>query len=87
MNRDPSRATPEHDEPLDRWQVKVLGFYWRFCFYGWENHHQPQSEPSVRRAWWWLWHFNRNSRSCFRICGLTLESKATPYRDYSRYGV
>ena len=78
------------DTPLERvylWQVKVLGFYWRFSLASWENWHRPESEPSVRRAWWWRWSFHRNSRSCFRICGLTLESKSTPYMDYSEYGV
>lgn len=84
---DPQRADKSHDEPLYRWQVKLLGYYWCFSVASWENWHRPDLDPRVRRAWWWLWRFNRDSRSCFRICGLTLESKQTPYIDYSRYGV
>ena len=69
------------------WQVKLFGHYWRFSIASWENWHGPASDQRMRRAWWWLWHWRRNGRSCFRICGLTLGSKATPYIDYSRYGV
>lgn len=80
----------EHSDKSDelyRWQVKLFGYYWRFSIASWENWHGPESGPNMRRAWWWLWHWRVNGRSCFRICGLTLASKVTPYIDYSRYGV
>ena len=77
----------KHDEPLCRWQVKALGYFWHFQFDSWASWHVPESDARTRRAWWWLWHFQRNGRSCMRICGIALHSKATPFHDYSRYGV
>lgn len=69
-----------------RWQVKVRGYFWRLYIAPWSEWHGHAAGPRMRRAWWWLWHWHVNSRSCFRVCGLTLHSKSTPWTDFSEYG-
>jgi len=72
---------------IGRWQLKVLGYYWYFAFASWSGWHGTESDARMRRAWWWLWHWRgRKGRSCLRVCGVTLHSKATPSMDYSEYG-
>ena len=77
-----------YDVPLDRWQVKLFGYYWQFQIDSWASWHSPDSDARMRKAWWWLWHWRgAQGRSCLRVCGVSLHSKSTPFRDYSRYGV
>ena len=82
--REAALATPPGLPPY-RWQIKVLGYFWRFDIAEWIEWHRPESDQRTRRAWWWLWSFRWNGRSCFRVCGLTLHSKSTPWTDFSRY--
>ena len=78
----------ESEDKLERFQIKLLGYYWRFQFDGWANWHAHDSDERTRRAWWWLWHWRGSrGRSCLRICGIALHSKSTPFIDYSEYGV
>ena len=85
----PSRSCrTSTDLPPSRWQVKLLGYYWQFQLDSWSEWHGRDCDARMRRAWWWLWHWNGSkARSCLRICGISLHSKATHFIDYSRYGV
>lgn len=69
------------------WQVKALGMYWRVYIASWAEWHGKGADKQMRRAWWWLWHWKPQSRSCIRVCGITLHSAHTPWSDYSEYGV
>jgi hypothetical protein len=64
----------------DPWQVKIGGFWWRFSFAEWSEWHQPQSEPHLRRAWWWLVHWPSYGKYCFRVCGLTLHGRREQWK-------
>ena len=53
-------------------RLKCFGVVWRVYFGAYREWHQPESEPSVRRAWWWLCHWPKYGNYCLRVVGITL---------------
>lgn len=64
---------------INPWQVKIGGIWWRVKFAPWYSFHQPQSEPHLRRAWWWMVQWNRFGNYAIRICGVTLMGRDVPW--------
>lgn len=51
------------------------GYLWRLHYQSFDEFHAPQSEPEVRRAWWYLRHWPVYGNYCFRLLGLTLNGR------------